>query len=280
MNVTPSLITREVAAYPVGIVRMIIGLASVCALLEAGLILTQLTAPETIHTPYFDGMPNPLSAPLSYLSPLIFAGTLLFTIGWHTRTAGAAIIVGIGYILLYDQQMYSNHLYLLGLLVFLLMVGDSGANLSLDAMWQGGRRTVKAWPILLMKIQICVVYLFAGLSKVNPDYLSGNVLLDTLDPELMATPFFVAWTPMFLPILAYASIGVELFIPLGLWFPRVRWVALASGIGLHTMIVFLMGWSNPLLAFQLTVFALTILSPYLLFFINGKECTDGNSTLA
>ncbi|MCB0062275.1 MAG: HTTM domain-containing protein [Caldilineaceae bacterium] len=265
-NLTTQLLQAEVAARPVGLVRFIIGCVTIFAFVETFTFLAKLANPEVLHLPYVAAMPELTSAHLAFLIPATLICALLFAVGWHTRLTGTLIVTAIGFVLIYDQQLYSNHLYLLALLVFLLTLGDSGAQWSIDAMRGGGKTTVQAWPILLIKVQISVVYFFAAVSKIMPDYLSGQVLVHVLHADFLATPLFAAWSPLMLPLLASLSIGVELFIAFALWFPRLRWVALLAGIGLHGMIILLMAWPHPFTVLQLTVFEATIMTPYLLFF--------------
>ena len=52
---------------------------------------------------------------------------IAFVIGWRTRVAGAVLGCLIGYSLLLDQQLYSNHLYLLFLIVVLLTISAAAA---------------------------------------------------------------------------------------------------------------------------------------------------------
>lgn len=286
-QVTTSVFTQEMPSFTVGLLRLLIGTAVIGTCFEVFLLLAKLTRPGMIHIPYAIGLPEIQSSHLTFLIPVTFIVALLFAVGWHTRLAGATLVAGITYILLYDQQLYSNHLYLLGLLVLLLTISDSGANVSFDAVRsrarasssddvvnnreQGRETTVPAWPLVLIKIQISVVYFFAAVTKLTPDYLAGGVLANVFNADILSTLSPAAWLPLLLPVLAYASIGVELFIALALWLPRARWGALLAGIVLHGSIVFSMGWPNPLFMFQLTVFAVTIMAPYLLFFVDTRN---------
>jgi len=119
--------------------------------------------------------------------------------------------------------------------VLLLTIADSGARFSLDARRSGGRDMILEWPILLLKIEISIVYFYAALLKINPQYLSG-VMLTTFWPfnQLAVQPGFWSAVPI-LPILAVASILTEFFLAVALWVPRLRWLALAVGVGFHML---------------------------------------------
>src|SRR4029079_19384281 len=102
---------------------------------------------------------------------------------------GVILTLSMAYTLFFDQQLYSNHLYLATLVMLLLTIAESGARFSLDARWAGGRDLILEWPIVLLKIQISIVYFYAALLKINSQYLSG-VMLATFWPlnQLAALP--------------------------------------------------------------------------------------------
>ncbi len=61
------------------------------------------------------------------------AASLLFVLGAFTRLSGSVLTLLVAYLLVWDQNLYSNHLYLLALWCLLLTIADSGAVLSLDS---------------------------------------------------------------------------------------------------------------------------------------------------
>ena len=111
--------------------------------------------------------------------------------------------------------------------------------LSVDA-WRR-RRAGKAaapdvaalWPLWLLRVQVCLVYLASGISKlVDPDWISGLVLWDRVvryQHELAPLPewardLLVERWPFY--AIGPAAVLTELFIGVGLWFGRTRLVAL------------------------------------------------------
>ena len=79
--------------------------------------------------------------------------------GYRWRWCAALFAVGFTYVELLDQTTYLNHYYLVSLLALLLAV------LPLDG------RTVPRWAYWTLRFQVGVVYGFAGLAKLNPDWL-------------------------------------------------------------------------------------------------------------
>lgn len=261
-----SLVRREVESRPVGIVRAAVGAATLLKLAYAAPLLTALARPGAFRIPHFPGLPMPSPEAMLGLLGLWLAAAAAFSLGWRTRFSGAVLTAVLGVVLLLDRQLYASHLYLLFLLCLLLTLADSGAAFSLDARRTGGRPWIPAWPAVLMKLELTIVYGFSAVAKLNPAYLSGSMLVDVLrEPGLLAVPD--AWvTPGRLAPWAWASILLELVLAVGLWLPRWRRPVALLGIAFHTLVVLTL---NP--AVELIVFATESLAVYRLFFIDPPE---------
>jgi len=225
-------------------------------------MLSRLLNPIIVQLPYFEWLPRlPVSALPVFIGAWVIASAA-FLLGWKTRVAGAIITWLSGYTLLFDQQLYSNHLYLFFLIVLLLTVADSGAALSLDSLLKGSRDTVAGWPALLLMVQVSVVYGFSAMAKLTPQYLSGDVLSQTLKRQgWLVFPF--SWrSAQVLSVLAVSAIVLELFIAFGLWNKRLRWFAVVGGVALHAFILTTLDSSR----LSLGVFALEMFALYPLFF--------------
>ena len=260
------IVTRRTDARPVAIVRMLVGLAAIGFALEAWVNIGRVLLPQIVDMPYVAWYPGVSVATLPLFIGLWLCAALAFALGLGTRLCGAILTLSMTYTLFFDQQLYSNHLYLATLVVLLLTIAESGARFSLDARRSGGRDLILEWPILLLKIQVSIVYFYAALLKVNPQYLSGAMLAGFWPFNTSAT-LPGGWSAaQFLPFLAVASILTELFLSVALWLPRLRWLALPVGIGFHLMIIYTGGATpgEPDIAFA--IFALVTVAPYALFF--------------
>lgn len=247
---------------PVAIAR--IG-ASIAILLEvpnsAG-TLFRLADPRFIRTPYVDWAP-PMTEPLAWvLIGLWVVGALAFAVGLQTRLPGGLLTLTLACVLLLDQQLYSNHLYLMVLIAGLLTVADSGAAISLDALRHGTRETVQEWPVWLIRAQVSIVYGFAALSKLNVTFLAGSVVASYLrrDGPLAVPNSWRSVEPML--ILAVLAICLEAFVAVGLWLPRWRPAALVASLALHLGITV---WLSP--TYQLLVYSVLML-PLLILFLH------------
>jgi hypothetical protein len=183
-----------------------------------------------------------------------------FLAGWRTRIAGTLLTLVLAVQLLLDQQTYSNHLYLLALVVGLLTVADSGAAWSLDARG-GTRASVPAWPVFLLQAQTSLVYGFAAISKLTRDYLSGLALAPFVPFRAGVELIGFTATAGIVLLLSWATIPIELMLAIFLWSPRRRVAAALLGVILHIGMVAMM-YSMRL---DLAVFAVVMWGLYLLF---------------
>ena len=79
--------------------------------------------------------------------------------GCRPRICAALFCVGFTYVELIDRTTYLNHYYLMSLVSLLLAVLPLYGN------------SVPAWAVWALRAQVGVVYVFAGIAKLNPDWL-------------------------------------------------------------------------------------------------------------
>lgn len=257
---------RSADAGPIALVRILVGLAAIGNALEHWAALERLLETTVVKMPYLAWLPRPPLAAAPGLIGAWLVAALLFTLGLWTRWSGALLVAIMGYVLLLDQQLYSNHLYLGVVMTLLLTLADSGARYSLDARYRGRRAAIAEWPIVLIKIEVSIVYFFAALTKLNPDYLSGAIMAQFVHADMLALlPSGWPAVPL-MQALAIASIATEFVLAFALWFAGWRWLALLAGLGLHLAIIFTGGAAIGVPDFRFTVFALLIVPAYVLFF--------------
>ena len=98
---------------------------------------------------------------------------LMVAAGIFYRVAIILFSLSFTYVELIDQSAFLNHYYLISLLSGILIFLPAHRAWSLDVHRQPTLRlaTVPAWTINLLRFQVAIVYLFAGLAKVNADWL-------------------------------------------------------------------------------------------------------------
>ena len=259
MTRVDELFSARVGARAAALVRIGIGVAAVLKAIQIGPLLARLDDPAVLRMPYVGGLPSVVDLPAVLVVAVWVAAAVAFAVGLRTGLSGAVLTLTLAAILFGDQQLYSNHLYLLLLLTGLLTLARSGSALSIDAL-PAGETDVPAWPLVLLRLQVSIVYLFAALSKVNPLFLAGTVVSTTLRRDgPLAVP--LEWrTFEVMAVLSILAILTELFLAIALWLPRWRRLAFVVGTGLHVGIAI---WFIP--TGQLVIFSVIILSPYLLF---------------
>lgn len=155
--------------------------------------------------------------------------------GLFSRASALLFALGFGYAFLIDKTNYVNHNYLFVLLAFLLAWTPSGAALSLDALFRGARRKVPAWSHAVFKLQFAVVYVFAGLAKLNGDWLAGDVLDGTLRKEAFVTQQAWLASPALATSASWAAAAFDLAVVPLLFHKKLRWPALAAAVVFHAL---------------------------------------------
>ncbi len=118
---------------------------------------------------WFTFIPFP-SGPLLYLIfGIVGAAALAIALGLYTRVAAAIFFLGFTYIELLEKSVYLNHYYLVSLTAFLLIWLPS------DRVWslrmEHRSATIPRGVYALLQCQFAIVYLFAGIAKLNHDWL-------------------------------------------------------------------------------------------------------------
>lgn len=179
---------------------------------------------------------------------LRFAVAALFLVGWHTRLMNLLLWL-LTYAFVFRNPLLRNGADdTLLTALFLLMFMPSGAAFSIDSWWKRRRTavpdappTIPAWPVRLLQIQLCIIYLTTGLAKLREwptTWWEGTSLHYVLN-DITMTRWSYAQLPLPLWMTAigtWLSVGWEvLFTPLVL-FRRTRKWALWFGVVFHIAI--------------------------------------------
>ena len=193
----------------------------------------------------------------------------LLTIGlWTRAVAVLAFVFTVSY-----AQRTPGALYGLdqinGLLSLYLMIGPCGSRFSVDA-WRTRRgcdapSITANLAIRLMQCHLCVIYLFAGLSKLQGlSWWTGfafwggiaNQEYQTLDLTWLAN-----W-PLVINALTHLTVAFELSYCVLIWNRWTRPVVLLVAIGLHLGIVFALGM--PTFGLAMLIANVSFISPSLI----------------
>jgi len=147
-------------------------------------------------------------------------------LGVWPRLAALVVFVLFTYVELLDQAAYLNHYYFVSLIALLLTVIPTDP-----------RRPTPAWGLYALRLQVGLVYGFAGLAKLRGDWLFAAQPLRTW---LAAHGDFPGLGPLFLrPETAYAmswaGAAFDLCAPFLLLHPRTRPPAFVVLLGFHAL---------------------------------------------
>lgn len=104
---------------------------------------------------------------------VVTLAALFVTLGLFYRIAITVFFLGFTYIELIDVTTYLNHYYFISLVAFIMIWLPAARDYSLDMYRRPDLRRVKtpAWTIGILQFQLGIVYLFAGLAKINTAWL-------------------------------------------------------------------------------------------------------------
>jgi hypothetical protein len=205
---------------------------------------------------------RPLPAPAMYaLMWLLVAAGVGIALGWRTRWCAAVFFLGFGYTELIEASLYLNHYWFVTLAALLLVLVPTDGMWSLDA--RSGRRLanplVPAYVVWALRAQIAVVYVFAGLAKVNSDWLVHGVPLRLWLSDRTSVPVVGPWLDDAWVGVAASWFGMVFDLTIVAWllWRRSRPVAYLAVVAFHLATAAL---------FQIGVFPWVMMFATLVFF--------------
>lgn len=164
---------------------------------------------------------------------------LLIAIGYKYRIAIICFFLSFTYIELMDKTTYLNHYYFVSVVSFLLIFLPANANYSLDAQLNPNKygKAIPKWTIDALKLMLCIVYFYAGLAKLNSDWLVSALPLKIWLSSKTDVPFIgqflnQEWVAYFF---SYFGAVYDLCIPFLLLNKRTRPVAFFFVVAFHIM---------------------------------------------
>ena len=194
---------------------------------------------------------RPLPAWAMYgLYVVMVVASLAFAAGWRPRWSAAAFLLAFAYAEAIDATTYLNHYELVTL------VGLLGVVLPFPGRGRAARATVPMGVVWLLRFQLGLVYVFAGIGKIDADWLfrgeplhtwlTGRVDLPVVGPFLGSVGLAI--------VLSWAGAVFDLGVVAGLLTRRLRGWAYVAVVGFHvaTGLLFPAIGTFPLLMIVLT----------------------------
>jgi hypothetical protein len=224
----------------------------------------------------------------------VLAVIVMFTLGLFTRvTSVLAWLAVVGYIHRTQQVLFGMDT-MMNILMFYLMIGNSGAALSVDrliARYRAARASLRragtidaparaflAFPppsrsagfgLRLIQVHFCFIYVAAGLSKLKgAAWWNGTATWDVfVNPEFTllnyhwyegALRHLVSVKPIYYSMIiggAWFTLFIEIAGPFLLW-TRLRWLVIFLASLMHAMIAVMMGLNlfEPLMIVMILAF--------------------------
>jgi len=159
----------------------LLGLISALRFLHYGWVDELFVRPRFFFSYGFAPFVEPLdSTGMHALFWVLAVSAACVAVGLLYRVAIVTFFLGISYVQLVDVTNYLNHYYLVSLLALLMSFMPLSRAYSLDALLFPARAsaTLPGWCTALLRLQVAVVYVFAGLAKVTEDWLVHAQPLD------------------------------------------------------------------------------------------------------
>lgn len=230
--------------------------------LAKGWVQEHLIAPK-LHFTYFGfDWIKPLPLPFMYLVfILMLLACLGIILGFLYRFSTITFFLTFTYSELIDITYYLNHYYFISLVALLLIFVPANRAFSLD-VWrkpQLKQYQVAAWTIGIFKLQIAIVYFYAGLAKINEDWLFNAMPLAIWLPAKSSLPLigFIFKYKVTAYLFSWAGMLFDTFIVGLLLWRKTRWLAYAAVVTFHTLTGLL---------FQIGIFPLAMSCCVLIFF--------------
>jgi len=237
-------------AAPLAAFRILFGLLMVISLLRFwcyGWIEKLYLFPKT-HFHYYGFEWVTVPGQWTYLLFIICGiAALSVAIGFQYKLAIVTFFLSFTYIELMDKTTYLNHYYFVSLVAFILIWLPAQVHFSIDAFRNKDLRCeyVPKWNVDALRLMIAIVYIYAGLAKLNTDWMSEALplsiwLRSKVDLPLIGQFMDEQWLHY---LFSWGGAIYDLSIVFLLLWSKTRVLAFVAVLGFHilTKILFPIG---------------------------------------
>ena len=167
---------KSTSAAPLAVFRIIFGMlifGSIVRFWAKGWIYDLYIKPKYFFSFYGFEFVKPIGDYTYILFIVCAISALLVAAGLFYRVAIISLFLSFSYIELMDKSTYLNHYYFISMISLLMIFLPAHANFSFDAYRKRdlASDSIPRWTIDSLKLFVCLVYFFAGLAKLNSDWL-------------------------------------------------------------------------------------------------------------
>lgn len=236
-------LSRQVDIAPLAVLRVLFGVlmfVSTVRFMAKGWVTELFITPTNFFTYYGFDWVKPLGETGMWAVHIAMAGlSITIALGLAFRFSAFAFLLLFTYVELIDVTNYLNHYYFIIIVTFLLAISPAGRAYSLDVLlfpnWR--RSTVPFYTVGMFRLQMGILYVHAGIAKLNPEWL--------LDAQPLSMWFvaFREWPivgPLFdfkatAYVFSWAGAFYDLTIPFFLLWHRTRIFAYMAVVGFHVI---------------------------------------------
>lgn len=229
-------------AAPLAVFRIFFGILMFCSIVRFwsyGWIDKLYVQPQFHFSFYGFEWVKPLGTVTYLIFILCGIAALMVAIGYRYRLAIILFFLSFTYIELMDKTTYLNHYYFISILSFLMIFLPANAYFSLDARRNkdNAYAYIPKWTVDSLKLLLALVYIYAGLAKLNSDWLIDAMPLKIWLPSKFDIPLLGDFMGEKWVHYAFSWIGAvyDLFIPFLLFWSRTRIIAFIFVIVFHVL---------------------------------------------
>ena len=191
---------------------------------------------------------------------LLLIASIMILLGYYYKLAMPFFALAFTYVELIDRTNYLNHYYFVSIMSFIMVILPAHRFLSLDTLRKPEIKLEKVphWMIFIIQLQLAIVYFFAGVAKINYDWLFRAMPLKVWLPAnnhlLIIGKLFNYKIVAF--IFSWSGMLYDLFIPFALWYRKTRFLAYLAVIFFHviTYAMFQIGMFPFIMILSTTIF--------------------------
>lgn len=190
---------------------------------------------------------KPLETYTYWLFIICGFAAFMVAIGYKYRLAIITFFLSFTYIELMDKTTYLNHYYFISLVSFMMIFLPANVHFSVDAfLKKTSFKSIPKWNIDAIKLMLSIVYFYAGIAKLNSDWMCRAMPLKIWLPSKYDLPL-IGETLMqqnwFHYAMSWSGMLYDIAIPFLLLNKKTRWFAFSMVVFFHifTRILFPIG---------------------------------------
>ncbi|WP_436514790.1 HTTM domain-containing protein [Ekhidna sp. To15] len=231
--------TKTTKAAPLAVFRIFFGLMMLISIIRFwsyGWISKLYIEPNFFFSYYGFEWVQPLGIYTYLLFVICGLSALGVALGYCYILSIVTFFLSFTYIELMDKTTYLNHYYFISILSFLMIFLPAGKYFSIDAR-KKSQAYIQQWNIDSIKLLLGMVYFYAGLAKLNSDWLVKAMPLKIWLPGRYDIPFLGDFLHQEWVIYAFSWGGAiyDLCIPFLLLLKRTRLLAFALVVIFHLL---------------------------------------------